>query len=153
MADTSARSAVWLLGGAVVGWVAGRFSGTNYAGLGNLIGQVVPEAAAVSPWAYGRGHGGHSAAPFILYDTERRIAGLEAASAANAVAIQKDAQIDAIRDRLMAEVTDGKIYKATCHKVDGRVYLSPTHLADSYRSSARVLDSHPAGCGDCGNWY
>lgn len=153
MSSDTSRTAIWALGGAIVGWFAGRGGTTNYSGLANLIGQVVPEAAAIAPWGYGRCHGGHSAAPFIMYDTERRLAGLEAEAAANAAMIRSNTEKDRLRSERDEARTDFKIFRNTCLKVDGRVYCPPSHLADAYRGASRVLDSHPAGCGDCESFY
>lgn len=138
---------------------------------GLVIGAWVGNRLGFGHGGFGLGCGGYGGFGPGYYGGDRpchedkqddKIAYLMAESAANKVAIKKDEKIAYLEDKVLKGELKGDIFRATCHKPDGEVYLSPRHLANSYRGESRVLDSHPVGfegrgfrnddC--CGNdWY
>lgn len=174
----AAAAPLWGLGGLIVGaWVGSRFGygrdgACGYGGYGGACG--VPGYGAYAP-AYGYagycnpGYGPYPDRPRHEDKQDERLACVEAKLAAVAMAEAKDMYWEQKMECAQNQIIDGKIYKATCHKPNGEVYLSPRHLANAYRGESRVLDSHRVGfdcrdgrgrdgfrndCNDCGdNWY
>lgn len=143
--------ALWAFGGLIIGaWVGSRFN-HGYPG-GYAHGY---------PGNYGSGYNGYDR-PCHEDKQDERIACLQAQIAAIGVSDKKNEEIDALRYRLGREITNGDIFKATCHKPDGKVFLPPTTLAEPYHSERNVIATYPEhrryerdGRRDCdqGDWF
>jgi len=144
--DRGIGSGVWGLGGLVLGYVAGRWNhcgGYGYGGGCGGYGPGYPGGYGPGyPGGYGPGYGYGCDRPRHEDRQDERLACLEAEAAANRVAIKKDEKIAFHEDKIIKEELEGKIFKATCMKPDGRVYLQPNHLADPYNSEPRFIDAH-----------
>lgn len=150
--DKGIGSAGMLLGGAIIGWVAGRWTGHGCGGYGGYGYGYGAPCGPCGP-GYPNGYYGGYDRPCHEDKQDEKIAFLMAESAANKVAICKDEKIAYLEDKVLKEDLEGKIYRATCMKPDGQVYLSPNHLANAYRGESRILDSHPTGYGERGRHH
>lgn len=121
--------AVALVGGAVVGWVAGRWS-DGACGRGGYYGGY-PMAPAYPAYPYGcnPGYGGYPDRPRHEDKQDERIACLMAESAANRVRIEKDEVITKLLHNEEHAYTDAQVFRGTCLKPDGRVYLPANEIA------------------------
>lgn len=156
--------ALWGLGGLIVGaWVGSRFSYGPAHG-----GAYAPAYPAAPAPVYGYPAPGYYTGDRPCHEDKQddKIACIQAQLASIGMSDKKNEEIDALRYQLGTEITDGKIYRATCHKPDGRVYLSPSHIGNGYFPETRALESRPIGrdgrdgCNrnnDCwnngGEWY
>lgn len=103
----------------IIGTALGLF---NNGGLGGLFGGAAP---ALAPFAGARGG-----------FQQAEIAGL-------AVAVQKDKEIDALRDQLVEARLLRYIDDRMCGTVKGHTYINPHQLADPYMGQRQVISTHP----------
>lgn len=102
--------------------IIGTALGVLNGGLGGVLGGFAPALGA--PFAGARGG-----------FQQAEIAGL-------AVAVQKDKEIDALRDQLVEARLLRYIDDKTCGMMKGQPYLSPAQMADPYMGHRQVISTH-----------
>lgn len=160
MASDYGTAPLWLLGGLFVGGWAGSRLGFGHGACGNYGGGYGPGYGGACAPGYGGGYGPGYGPGYNGYDRpchedrqDDKLSNLQAQIAAIGMAEKKDAYWEQKMECAQNQIIDGKIYAATCHKPNGRVFLSPNHIADPFHNEHRVIDSHIERRGfrdDCG---
>lgn len=129
----------------VLGGLAVLNSGSNCGNGNGLLGGL-----------FGGGNGNNCWQMQYALDNERRLGRMEAVQAATAVAVEKDARFDNARFDWMQRETSYEIEAKTCRFIPGRLFLSPSEMADPYQGGTNILVSrHTNGerCAPCGGGY
>jgi len=144
MKEGYAAAPLWGVFGLIIGAWAGNRLGYGRCGEygAGYPGAYVPGFAGACAPGYGPGYGGFHDRPRHEDRQDERLACLEGEVMAQKVAIKKDEKIAALEDRIVRGDLSGLIFRETCMKPNGKVYLQPNHLADPYNSEPRFIDAH-----------